>query len=245
MITAPELNGKVALVTGAASGIGRETSVALARNGVKVLCFDLADAQPTVNEIAANGGIALAVRGDLSSPDDVGMAVSHTLTQLGEIDIAVNCAGIISNTPIGDLSSREWDRTLQINLTGAFVLTQAVLINMMKRRTGRLILLASIAARTGGVKSGPAYAASKGGVQAMAKWSAQYAASTGVTVNVIAPGPVETPMIAELGYGASGIPLNRMGTPDDIAEAVIYLSSDSASWMTGQTLDINGGLFMN
>lgn len=245
MITASELQNRVAIVTGAASGIGAATAVALARNGVKVLCFDLSPSEDTLTRIAEAGGIASSIQGDMSVAADVRRATAAARTQFGPIDIAVNCAGVISNTPVTELGQSEWDRTIAINLTGTFHLTQSVLDEMIERRSGRLIFLTSVAARTGGVRSGPAYAAAKGGVAAMAKWTAQFAAPHGVTVNTVAPGPVATPMIDGLAYSAEAIPLARFGDPDEIASAVVYLASDAAAWTTGQTLDVNGGVFMN
>ncbi|RYF61501.1 MAG: SDR family oxidoreductase [Comamonadaceae bacterium] len=244
-LNAPELAGRVAVVSGGASGIGRTTCLALASNGVRVVCFDLIHPTETVLAIESAGGTVSGIAGDVSDRRDVTQAVETATREFGRLDIAANCAGVISNTSIDKLNDNEWDRTVRVNLTGSFVFTQAALEPMMSQGSGCLILVSSVAARMGGVRSGPAYAAAKGGILAMAKWTSRFAGPSGVTVNVIAPGTVRTPMTDGLGYRSDGIPLGRLGEPEDIAEAVVYLASDSARWMTGQTIDVNGGVYMN
>lgn len=239
----PELRGRSALVTGAASGIGRAISQALAANGARVTCVDVVAPTETITEITSRGGSALGVTADVSDLAQVRNAVATARAEFGAVQIGVNCAGILDRSPLSDLELDEWQRVLTVNLTGTFVFAKSVLEQMPDG--GRLVLFASVAARTGGVKSGPSYAASKGGVLSFMKWAARHYASRGITINAVAPGPVATPMIESRGYGAEGIPLGRMGDPAELAEGVLYLASDAASWVTGLTLDINGGLYMS
>jgi NAD(P)-dependent dehydrogenase (short-subunit alcohol dehydrogenase family) len=237
MLSAAGLAGRSALVTGAASGIGRATVEALVRDGVRVLAFDR-------QEVAAPAGV-VTVQGDVSDEGSVAAAVARAVAEFGGIDIAVHCAGVVSETAIADLERPEWDRQLEVNLTGSYLVSQAVLPYLTKSDAGRLVLFSSIAARVGGVNSGAAYVASKGGVGALGKWLARRYGPEGVTVNMIAPGPVDSPMTHGRDYAPESYPVPRMGTPAELAAAVLFLVSDAAAWITGHTLDVNGGIFMN
>jgi NAD(P)-dependent dehydrogenase (short-subunit alcohol dehydrogenase family) len=237
------LHGRSAIVTGAASGIGRATAIALARNAVQVICADRSDPQEAVDTIRAAGGSATACAVDITQHEQVFAMVDLATSLHGGLDIAVNCAGIIDSSPLEDLGRDELEQVLRVNLIGSLTVAQAALAAISDG--GRLVLFASVAGRTGGVMSGPSYAASKGGVIAFTKWAARHYAPRGITVNAVAPGPILTAMINDRGYGAEGIPLGRMGQPEELAEAVIFLASEGAAWMTGQTLDVNGGLYMN
>jgi len=245
MLQVPELSGRSAIVTGAASGIGMATCHALARNGASVVCVDLTDPQPTVDSIVSEGGTAIAAQADVSDLGQIGRAADSAIAAYGKLDIGVNCAGIIDEDILENLQLADWERVLRVNLTGTYAFAKAVLEPISTDGDGRLVLFASIAARTGGVQSGPAYAASKGGVVAFMKWAARHYAARKVTVNAVAPGPIVTPLIEGRGYGAESIPLARLGSPEELAQAVVYLCSDAGSWITGHTLDVNGGLYMN
>ena len=243
-MTINQLPANIALVTGASSGIGRATSLELTRRGHRVACVDRHDPTETVVAIKEAGGEALALVADVSDPDQVAAAVrSATESWGGPVIVGVNCAGIVDESTLPDLTMDEWLRVINVNLTGTYVVAKTVLDQMPDG--GRLVLLASIAARTGGVKSGPAYAASKGGVLSFLKWAARFYAPRGITVNAVAPGPIPTAMISGRGYTADGIPVGRMGSPEEIAAGIAYLVSPEAGFVTGMTLDINGGLYMN
>ncbi|MEQ3548950.1 SDR family NAD(P)-dependent oxidoreductase [Pseudonocardia nematodicida] len=243
MLSATGIAGRAALVTGAASGIGRATVLALARDGVRVLAVDR---QP-VDEVcaAAGDGTVVGVHGDVTDAASVTAAVSRAVEEFGGLDIAVHCAGVVSETAIEDLERPEWDLQLDVNLTGSYAVSRAVLPHLSAAGAGRLVLFSSIAARVGGVNSGAAYVASKGGVGALGKWLARRYGPAGVTVNMIAPGPVDSPMTHGRDYAPEAYPVPRMGTPEELAAAVVFLVSDAAAWITGHTLDVNGGIYMN
>jgi 3-oxoacyl-[acyl-carrier protein] reductase len=243
IVSTTELPGNVALITGASSGIGRATSLELARRGHRVACVDRQDPTETVAAITDAGGEALALVADVTATDQVAAAVKRATEAWGPVVIGVNCAGIVDDSPLPELGMDEWLRVISVNLTGTFVVSKTVLDQMPDG--GRLVLLASIAGRTGGVKSGPSYAASKGGVLSFVKWAARFYAPRGITINAVAPGPIPTPMINSRGYSAAGIPVGRMGTPEEVAAGIAYLASAQAGYVTGTTLDINGGLYMN
>lgn len=244
-MTSTDLAGRVAVVTGASSGIGKAVSLALADNGATVVAFDIQPLDDTIAAIEESGGIAVAVRGNLSDPDDVRRAVSAATNGFHGLDIAVNCAGIVSDTSLEDLEMSEWERLIRVNLTGTFLFSREVMPLLQKSSAGRLVLFSSLAARTGGVSAGIGYAASKGGVLSLSKWLARRYAGDGVTVNVVAPGPVDSPMTHDRTYVPADFPIARMGTPEELALSVLYLASDSAAWVTGHTLDVNGGIYMN
>lgn len=244
MLHADSLDGRVALVTGAASGIGRATARALAREGVRVACFDIADPAAVVEEIEAAGGAAASVRGSVAEEDDVAGAVATCRERYGAPTIAVNCAGIVDFAPLEAGSVADWQRLIAVNLLGPMALLKHALPPMREGGGGAAILFGSLAGKTGGIRSGPAYGAAKGGVHALVKWAAHAYAQEGIRINGVAPGPVDTPMIQGQGYSAEGIPLGRFGTPEEIAETVVYLASDAGAWITGQVVNVNGGVFM-
>ncbi|QEC46130.1 SDR family oxidoreductase [Baekduia soli] len=241
---APDLAGAAVLVAGAASGIGRAAALALAREGAHVLCFDLADAEPVAAAIRDGGGTALAVHGDLLDEDALASAVATCEGEIGPLRVAVNTAGIVSFQPLEEATADELRRILDVNLLGPMLFLKHALPPMRERGAGSAILFGSLAGKTGGLRSGPAYGASKGGVHALVKWTAGHYAPHGVRVNGVAPGPVATPMTEGRGYTTAGLPLARLGVPEDQAEAVVYLASDASAWVTGQILNINGGVFM-
>jgi 3-oxoacyl-[acyl-carrier protein] reductase len=243
-----DLSGRIAIVTGASRGIGRAIARRLAVQGAHVVAAARGDnARPVVEEITAAGGRADAIALDVTDAGAAGIMVAATLERLGRIDILVNNAGITRDQLMLRMKREDWDAVLATNLTGAFALTQAVLKPMVRQRGGRIVCISSVVGQSG--NAGQAnYAASKAGVIGFAKAVALEVASRGITVNVVAPGLVETDMTRELTGSAreewaSKIPLRRLGTPDDIASAVCFLASDEASYITGQVLAVNGGMY--
>jgi 3-oxoacyl-[acyl-carrier protein] reductase len=243
-----DLSGRVAIVTGASRGIGRAIARQLAAQGAHVMAAARGDnASVVADEIVAAGGRAEAVPLDVTGAGAAEEIVATTLQRHGRIDILVNNAGIARDQLMLRMKREDWDAVLATNLTGAFVLTQAVLKPMIRQRGGRIICISSVVGQSG--NAGQAnYAASKAGVIGFAKAVALEVASRGITVNVVAPGLIETDMTRAITESArdewaSKIPLRRLGTPDDIASAVCFLASDEASYITGQVLAVNGGMY--
>ena len=240
------LDGQTALVSGAAGGIGLETCRALAREGAKVACMDLADPEAAVKAVVEQGGQALSLRADVRKAAEIKKAVAQVKDQWGRLDILVASHGILSSArkPIPDYSEDEWDLVQEVNVKGSFLLMQEAWAIMEAQGGGKMVFLGSIAGRAGGVIAGPAYCTSKGGLHSMVKWAARNGAAKGIYVNGIAPGPVVTPMIDDEPYKDEMVPLGRLGQPQDIAEACLFLASPAANFITGAILDVNGGLFM-
>jgi 3-oxoacyl-[acyl-carrier protein] reductase len=244
VLHADDLAGRSALVTGAASGIGRATALALAREGARVVCLDLADPGAVVDEIAAAGGEAAGMRGSVADEGDVTGAFALCQERHGPPTIVVNAAGIVDFEPLERSDFDSWQRLLGVNLLGPMLVLKHAVGGMRDQGGGVAILFGSLAGKTGGIRSGPAYGASKGGVHALVKWAAHAYARDRIRVNAVAPGPVETPMIQGQGYTPDAIPLARFGTAEELAETVLYLASDAGAWITGQAVDVNGGAFM-
>jgi 3-oxoacyl-[acyl-carrier protein] reductase len=244
-----DLSGRVAIVTGASRGIGRAIATKLAGQGATVVAAARGDnAAATVEAITAGGGKADVVSADMGDAAAIDALVAGTLQRHGRVDILVNNAGITKDQLMLRMKREDWDAVLATNLTGAFALTQAVLKPMIKQRGGRIICISSVVGQAG--NAGQAnYAASKAGLIGFAKSVAQEVASRNVTVNVVAPGLIETDMTKAITDGAreewaAKIPLKRLGTPDDVASAVCFLASDEAAYITGQVLAVNGGMYM-
>ncbi len=246
-----ELDGKVALVTGASRGIGRAVALALADSGATVVVNyrgQQAAAAAVVAQIEAGGGKALAVQADVSSAGDVERLVKAALDAYGRIDILVNNAGVTRDNLLLRMKDDEWDTVLDTNLRGAYLLTKAVMRPMMKARAGRIVNISSVVGLSG--NAGQAnYAAAKAGLLGFSRSVAREMASRGITCNVVAPGYIETDITAGLGdeikttvLGA--IPLGRFGQPEDVAAVVAFLASDAAAYITGQTLAVDGGMTM-
>ena len=245
------LEDRVALITGAGSGIGRAVALAFADAGAAVAVADLnrEAADHVAEEIAAAVGKGLALPLDVSQPEQVAAAIGETVATWHGLDILVNSAGICPLTPIAAISLAEWNRVLAVNLTGTFLCAQAAFPHLQASRCGRIINISSLAGRTGGVTVGLHYSASKGGVISMTKALARLLAPSGGTANCIAPGPLDTPMTADWlpenrEMLRQQIALGRLGRAEDIAAAALYLASDAASFVTGATLDVNGGIAM-
>jgi 3-oxoacyl-[acyl-carrier protein] reductase len=245
------LAGKVALVTGASQGIGRACAITLAKMGARVALAarNVANLEVVAGEIAAAGGEAKAFPLDVSDEGSIQSAAKEALAQFGTVHILVNNAGITRDNLLLRMKRADWDAVITTNLTGTFLLTQAVLNPMLRARWGRIINITSVVARTG--QAGQAnYAASKAGLIGFTQSMARELASRSVTVNAVAPGYIETAMTAVLDEKQRSaflghIPLGRPGTDQDVANAVAFLASPEASYITGHVLDVNGGLFMN
>jgi 3-oxoacyl-[acyl-carrier protein] reductase len=244
-----DLTGKTAIVTGASRGIGRGIAALLASRGAHVVAAARGDnAAETVAAIQQAGGRAELAAADVTDAASVGALVGGTLERHGRIDILVNNAGIARDNLTLRMKRDDWDQVLATNLTAAFTTVQAVLRPMIKQRGGRIISISSVVGEMG--NAGQAnYAASKAGLIGFSKALAKEVASRNITVNVVSPGLIETDMtkaISEQAHGdwASAIPLGRLGTPADVAAAVCFLASDEASYITGQVLGVNGGMYM-
>ncbi|EON73262.1 3-oxoacyl-[acyl-carrier-protein] reductase [Lysinibacillus sphaericus] len=246
-----KLNGKVAVVTGASRGIGRAIALKLAEEGAKIVVNysgSQVKAEEVVTLIQANGGEAIAVQASVSKSEEVTALMDAAVKTFGSLDILVNNAGITRDNLLMRMKEDEWDDVLDTNLKGVFLCTKAVTRQMMKQRTGRIINISSIVGVAG--NAGQAnYVAAKAGVIGLTKTTAKELASRNILVNAIAPGFIETEMTdqlpEELKQGMlTQIPLAKLGQPEDIAKAVVFLASDDANYMTGQTLHIDGGMVM-
>jgi 3-oxoacyl-[acyl-carrier protein] reductase len=244
-----ELNGKVALVTGAAGPMGLAAAHALAAAGCRVALVDLASERLDHAAIEVTDGTAFAA--DLTSIDGMPALVGRIESQLGEVGILLNNAGVLSNSKSQATDESEWRRVLAINLDAAFFLARAVIPAMTRQRWGRIINTTSLAAKTGGLTAGSAYAVSKGALSSMTFSLARELAPDGVTVNGIAPAYVRTPMVTE-GLSESQrsallamIPVGRFCEPEEFAHVVRFLASPLAGFITGEIVDINGGLLMD
>lgn len=240
------LNGKTALVTGGSRGIGREAAIQLARAGADVAVAyrsGKSEAEAVAGAIIAMGRRAIALPADLSAPEEAQALVEKAISELGSVDIVVNNAGINPSKPIGDLTAKDWQETISANLSSAFYVTQAALPGMRARKWGRIILLSSIAAQTGGV-IGPHYAASKAGLIGLMHSYAITLVKEGVTANAIAPALIETDMIkGNPNITPDRLPIGRFGQPDEVAQIVVMLATNG--FMTGQTINVNGGWYMS
>jgi len=246
------LRGKIALVTGAQQGIGRGIALAFAREGADVAVNYLDDrvaAEQVKREVCAAGRRAVLVQADVARPTDAQTMVAQVLSELGGLDVLVNNAGVYPRVPFLEMRETDWDLVLDVNLKGGFFCAQAAARAMVAvRRRGSIINMASQAIR--GAVRGVHYSASKGGVVAMTRATALELAPHGIRVNAIAPGLTDTAQPRygnneeELAAMASAVPLGRMAQPDDIAAVAVFLASDDARHVTGQTVHVNGGSYM-
>ena len=255
MSTHFDLNGKVALVTGASSGIGRATALALAASGASVaLNFhrNEAGAEATRSEVVNGGGKAVAIHADVTQAEDVQALVKQTTDEFGQIDILVNNAGsLIERLKIMDLTEARWDEVLDLNLKSAYLCSQAVAETMVSRQSGAIINVSSIAGRNGGALGSIHYSTAKGGIITFTKGLAKELAPHGVRVNAVSPGVIATPYHEQFSTAdmmktyIGMIPLGRIGRPEEVASVICFLASDAASYLVGETIEINGGMFMD
>ena len=245
-----EVNGKIALVTGGAQGIGKAIALLLAQKGSDVVVSDvnLEKAEETAREIEALHRRSMAIRANVAVFDEVEKMVLALIERFGRIDILVNNAGIARDKLLLRMTEEDWDAVLDINLKGTFNCTKAVIRHMSKQRSGKIVNIASVVGEMG--NAGQAnYSASKAGVIGFTKTIAREFASRGITVNAIAPGYIVTPMTDALPEKAKEelkrmIPMERLGQPEDVAQAVFFLVSEASSYITGQVLNVNGGIYM-
>ena len=245
-----ELKGKIALVTGAAQGIGRAIALLLAQKGADIVISDinLEKAEEMAKEIEALGRKAMAIKVDVANTNDVERMVEAILERFGQIDILVNNAGIARDKLILRMTEEDWDSVLNVNLKGTFNCTKAVIKHMSKQRKGKIVNIASVVGEMGNVGQAN-YSASKAGVIGFTKTIAREFAQRGINVNAIAPGYIETPMTEALTEKVKEelrcmIPMERLGRPEDVAQAVLFLVSEASSYITGQVLNVNGGIYM-
>lgn len=245
------LDGKIALVTGASRGIGRAIALAMAEQGAVVginYAGNVAAAEEVKQQIEAAGGKAMLLQADVADAQAAEEMIKKVVGEFGRLDILVNNAGITRDGLLMRMKEADWDDVLSTNLKGVFNCTKAATKPMMKQRSGRIVNMASVVGLTG--NAGQAnYAAAKAGVIGFSKTAAKELAARGITVNVVAPGFIDTDMTAVLPDKVKeemtkGIPFGRMGTAADVAAAVIFLVSDHASYITGQTLNVDGGMVM-
>ena len=247
-----ELTGKVALVTGAARGIGYAIADTLARDGANVVIFDLCDEEAGATAAAqiaqAHGVTAVFRRCDVSNFEMVQTTVKEVSKEFGGIDILVNNAGITRDKVLLAMSEQDWDAVLSINLKSMFNTIKACYRNFMKKKAGKIINISSVSGLIGNAAQAN-YTAAKGGVIALTKTVARELATRGITCNAVAPGAIETPMTASMDQDAlkaliSTVPMGHMGKPEDIAECVAFLASDKAKYITGEVIRVDGGIAM-
>lgn len=244
------LKDKVALVTGAAQGIGKAIALLFAQEGAKlgVADLNLAGAEETSREIMAIPGEALAIGGNVAKAEDAERMVQSVLDKFGRLDILVNNAGITRDQVLLRMKEEDWDLVLAVNLKGAFHLTKAALRIFLKQKGGKIVNIASVTGQMG--NAGQAnYAASKAGLIGFTKSVAREYASRNIQVNAVAPGFIDTPMsqaipAKERDFLIKQIPMERLGKPEDVAQAVLFLASPAADYITGQVLNVNGGMYM-
>lgn len=245
------LNGKKAIITGGASGFGRETALRFVKEGADVVLLDinLDEAKKMAEEIALSGGKAYAVQVDVSNEDSVKKAFAEALAALGVVDILINCAGFGRSAKIQDLTLTQWQQLISVNMTGTFLCSREIIPHMIERQYGKIVNLASICAQTGRMVAVD-YAGSKSGIVGITRALALQVAPDGINVNAIAPGPVVTPLFEknytqeQMNKLLSTIPFKRKGTPVDIANLILFLASDESGWITGEVIAINGGAFI-
>ncbi|HZJ45411.1 MAG TPA: 3-oxoacyl-ACP reductase family protein [Pyrinomonadaceae bacterium] len=249
------LEGKVAIVTGGASGIGHATATALAECGAAVAINyhrNETGAELLREQINSNGGRAIAIRADVTMASEIAELVHRTNSELGPVDILVNNAGsLIERLKILDITEERWDQVIDLNLKSAFLCSKAVIPGMVERRSGSIINLSSIAGRNGGALGSMHYATAKGGLITFTKGLAKELAPFNIRVNAVSPGVIDTPYHEQFSTPemmknyVNAIPLGRVGKADEVAKVIAFLASDAASYIAGETIEINGGMYMD
>jgi 3-oxoacyl-[acyl-carrier protein] reductase len=249
-----DLTGKVALITGASSGIGAATALLLADLGARVAIGyhgNAEGAKQVQSKIAAAGGSAIAIRADVTRADEIASLTGTAAAQLGPIDILINNAGsLMQRMRILELKEQTWDQIQDLNLKSAVLCSQAVAPSMIERKTGAIVNVSSIAARNGGGPGAGAYASAKGGLISFTKSLAKELAPHGVRVNAVSPGVIDTPFHERFSTPemmrnfVTAIPLGRVGTSMECAQVIVFLASDAASYVVGETIEVNGGQLM-
>jgi len=247
-----QLKDKIAIVTGARRGMGRTHALALAKEGAKVVVSDISleDCEKVADEIKSSGGQAIAIKCDVTSKKEIDGMVKKTLDEFGKIDILVNNAGILQFKPFLELTEQDWDKMMAINLKGYFLCAQACAKEMAKQKSGSIINISSIAMGQVGVGYAQIvhYCASKGGITAMTEAMSLELTPLNIRVNAIAPGAIDTSMVdamkqdpKTLEQSLARIPMHRMGKPEEVSNAVVFLASDKSSYMTGSVIIVDGG----
>jgi len=247
-----KLKDRVAIVTGAARGIGKAIALTFVREGARVALIDVDRDQLDLvkNEISKNKGEALSLPCDITQSSQVKEMVNQVQEAFGRVDILVNNAGIIRRGTIETVTEEDWDRVIEVNLKGTFNCCKAVFGIMKQQGYGKIVNISSIAGKMGDITSAPGYGPSKAGIDALTKTLARQLAPYGINVNGVAPHAIETEMSAQWSEERrreiiASIPLGRLGKPEDVAEAVLFLVSEEASFITGEILDVNGGALMD
>jgi 3-oxoacyl-[acyl-carrier protein] reductase len=246
------LVNKTAIITGAAGGIGAATARMFARHGADVCLIDFA--KDRLDTLAAElhdiGQRVLTYVIDVSGEEQIKQAVTGTMNVFGQIDILVNNVGMCMTTPIIEISAEEWDRVFSVNLRSVFLFCREVLPHMQSRQYGKIINLGSVGGKTGGLVSGAHYAASKAGIMCLTKSLALQTAQFNLNVNTVSPGVIKTPMTDDFGKEATDafaqkIPFKKLGKPEDVAQVILFLASDLAGYITGENIDVDGGMLMD
>jgi 3-oxoacyl-[acyl-carrier protein] reductase len=247
-----KLKGKTSIVTGASRGIGKAISIALSKEGAKVVLVDkdLEPSQEVASKINEEGGKASAIQTDVSDPEAVDKMVNEVINRFGVVDILVNNAGIILRGNFIDLIHKDWERVLSINLGGTFNCCKAVVPHMIEHGEGKIINVSSVAGKIGDITASPAYGTSKGAINTFTKSLARQLAQFGINVNAVAPHAIETDMSAQWTEEKrreviKSIPLKRMGKPEEVADVVVFLATEGAGFITGEVININGGYLMD
>jgi Dehydrogenases with different specificities (related to short-chain alcohol dehydrogenases) len=242
------LKDKIAVITGGARGIGAATALCFAGQGLKGLAIvdlDVEMADITAKEIKEKTDCScIAIKANVANEEDVKNAFEVIINKFDTVDILVNSAGICKIIKIEEITMEQWDRTMDINVKGTFLFSRAALKIMKRKNCGRIVNVASQAGKIGGLIVGPDYPASKAGVLCLTKSLAKAAAAFNINVNSVAPGLIGTEMTSNFGYDSASVPLGRIGSPEEVADVILFLASDMSRYITGACIDVNGGMTM-
>jgi len=241
------LKDKISVITGAASGIGKAIANIFSNDGAIIIALDInmEGLKATTEEIRMKGLDATPMKCDLGNLKDIYRTVKEIKSNFKRVDILVNNAGIFSGTPLFEIKEIEWDRVMDINLKGPFFLSKEILKMMIRRRSGKVINIASMAAKRAGTTSGVPYGASKAGIIAVTRYCAKLAAPYGINVNAVVPGFVNTVINPKIRDMIKDIPLRRIAEPEEIGKVVLFLASEDSNYITGEMINVNGGLLMD